>query len=123
MAQQIIDIQVSELLARAQQMKDQGQRIVQICCTKLPDRLELQYSFDKDYEFTSFRITMPNADAPVPSISGVYLSAFLYENEIHDLFGIQIDGIAVDYKGKFYRTSTPRAFNPVESAKPEGGQA
>ena len=112
MAQQIIDIQVSELLDRAKDMLAQGQRLVQICCTKLPDKLELQYSFDRDYAFTSFRITLPNVDGAIPSISSVYLSAFLYENEIHDLFGVKVTGIAVDYQGKFYRTATPRAFNP-----------
>ena len=112
MAQQIIDIQVPELLGRAKEMLAQGQRLVQICCTKLPDALELQYSFDRDYAFTSFRITFPGGEGTVPSISSVYLSAFLYENEIHDLFGIKVMDIAVDYQGKFYRTAVQRGFNP-----------
>jgi ech hydrogenase subunit D len=116
MAQQIVDIQLSELLERVKGMQVKGARLVQICCTKLPDKLELQYSFDQDYELTNFRITLANVDAPIPSVSGVYLSAFLYENEIHDLFGVKVTGIAVDYQGKFYRTATPRAFNPEQPA-------
>ena len=111
--QNIIDIKVAELPDKVAAMKSDGQRLVQICCTKLPDKLELHYSFDKNYEFTSFRIALADSQVKVPSISGTYLSAFIYENEIHDLFGIQIDGIAVDYKGKFYRTAQPRAFNPA----------
>ncbi|NTV29146.1 MAG: NADH-quinone oxidoreductase subunit C [Candidatus Omnitrophica bacterium] len=118
--QNIIDIQVSELAAKVTAMKSEGQRLVQICCTKLPDKLELHYSFDKNYDFTSFRVTLADATVKVPSVSGIYLSAFIYENEIHDLFGIQVDGIAVDYKGKFYRTAKPRAFNPEQTP---GGQA
>lgn len=112
MSQQIIEIQVPELLERVKAMQAKGARLVQICCTKLPDKLELQYSFDQDFEYTSFRITLAGVSEPIPSISGIYLAAFLYENEIHDLFGIQITGIAVDYQGKFYKTATPRAFNP-----------
>ncbi len=112
MPQKIIDISIPQLTGRVQQMKDEGHRLVQICCTKLPDKLELQYSFDKDYEFTSFRLSLADTSTPVPSVSKIFLSAFIYENEIHDLFGIQVEGIAVDYKGRFYRTNTPRAFNP-----------
>ncbi len=112
MAQQIIDIQISELLERAKEMQAQGQRLVQICCTTLSETLELQYSFDLDFAYTSFRITLPKEGGAVPSISSIFLCAFLYENEIHDLFGVKITGIAVDFQGKFYRTATPRAFNP-----------
>jgi ech hydrogenase subunit D len=116
MGQQIIDIQLSELLDRVKEMQAKGARLVQICATKLPDCLQLQYSFDEEFEFTSFRLTLANVDGAVPSISGIYLSAFLYENEIHDLFGVKITDIAVDFKGKFYRTTTPRAFNPEQAA-------
>jgi ech hydrogenase subunit D len=52
-------------------------------------------------------------DLVLPSISGVYFSAFLYENEIHDLFGISITDIALDYKGKFYQTAGKFPFKPV----------
>lgn len=117
MAQQIIDIQVSELLERAKVMLASSARLVQICCTKLPEKMELLYSFDKDFELTSFRITLAGSEGAVPSISGVYLAAFLYENEIHDLFGVRITDIAVDYQGKFYKTSTIRGFNPPEASK------
>jgi ech hydrogenase subunit D len=29
----------------------------------------------------------------------------LYENEIHDLFGVPVDGLAIDFKGNFYKTA------------------
>ena len=57
----------------------------------------------------------PSADhetgAPrVPSITPIYWCAFAYENELHDLFRIHVEGIAVDYKGKFYKTTVPFPF-------------
>ncbi|MBF0485047.1 MAG: NADH-quinone oxidoreductase subunit C [Candidatus Omnitrophica bacterium] len=105
------DIEVKDLLSTASRMKDAGQRLVQICCTKLPDRLEIHYSFDKDYAFTSFRLTLKDNSTIVPSISKVYWNSFHYENEIHDLFGIKVEGNVVDYQGNFYRTAIKTPFN------------
>ena len=112
--QTIMDIQLADLLSTASRMKAEGQRLAQICCTKLPDRLELHYSFDKDYKFTSYRLTLKDNSAPVPSISKIYLSSFHYENEIHDLFGIKVEGNVVDYQGNFYRTAIKTPFNVGE---------
>ncbi|MBF0619526.1 MAG: NADH-quinone oxidoreductase subunit C [Candidatus Omnitrophica bacterium] len=117
MAQEIMDITLGELMDKARKYQAQGFRLVQICCTKLPDTLELQYSFDKEYDFKSLRLTLPDASTPVPSISGVYLPAFLYENEIHDLFGINVHGMAVDYKGHFYMTAIKTPFNQPAQAE------
>lgn len=108
----IIDVSLGELPRKVQELKGGGCRLAQICCTRLPDQLELQYSFDKDYQFTSLRLTLINTEEEVPSISDIYWNAFLYENELHDLFGIKVTGIAVDYKGAFYRTAVPTPFNP-----------
>ena len=43
-------------------------------------------------------------------------SSFIYENEIHDLYGINIKNINIDYKGKFYRTDVKAAFSKLEGA-------
>jgi ech hydrogenase subunit D len=107
------DIAAGELPSRSAGMKSEGFRLAQICCTKLPETLELLYSFDKNFELRNFRVVLPNASEAIPSISSVYWNAFLYENEIHDLFGIQIHGIALDYQGKFYRTQVKAPFNPA----------
>lgn len=115
-AQNYVDIQVSELLDRAGRMKQEGQRLVQICCTKLPDRLEIHYSFDKDFAFTSFRLTLPDNSVIVPSISKIYMNSFAYENEIHDLFGIRVEGNIIDFKGNFYRTALKTPFNCAPAA-------
>lgn len=43
-------------------------------------------------------------DEALPSISNVYFCALLIENEIKDLFGVNITGIAVDFGQKLLRT-------------------
>jgi Ni,Fe-hydrogenase III component G len=47
----------------------------------------------------------------VPSVSGFFGSAFLYENELRELFGIDVTGIEVDLKGQLYKTATRIPFS------------
>jgi ech hydrogenase subunit D len=99
------------LLAKVRELREHNWRLVQIGATPLGETLELNYSFDQGGKFVNLRVSLPAAGATVPSISGLYWCAFIYENEIHDLFKVQIEGIAVDYKGKFYRTTVPFPFS------------
>jgi ech hydrogenase subunit D len=48
----------------------------------------------------------------VPSISTHYPASFLYENELRELFGIAVTGIAVDLGGQLYRTAERVPFAP-----------
>jgi ech hydrogenase subunit D len=96
-------------------------RLVQIGCTKIgDDRYEINYSFDENLKFSNLRVVVTAAADRVPSISDIYWNAFFYENEVHDLFGITIDGMAVDYHGKFYRIGVkyPFAAPPAGAKKP-----
>ncbi len=104
-------IPAAQLTAEVRTLGQQHWRLVQIGATPLADTIELNYSFDQAGRFLNLRITVPATGARVPSISDIYWCAFIYENEIHDLFRVQIDGIAVDYKGKFYRTTIPFPFS------------
>jgi ech hydrogenase subunit D len=108
----IIDIEAPELLKQVQDMKENGFRLVQISCTRLIDIFELYYSFDKDYDFINIKLNI-TAEVEIPSISFIYQPAFLYENEIHDLFGIKINNISIDYNGGLYKMSvkTPFGYN------------
>jgi ech hydrogenase subunit D len=47
----------------------------------------------------------------VPSISEFFGAAFLYENEIRELFGIDVTGIGVDLRGQLYKTATKVPFS------------
>jgi ech hydrogenase subunit D len=115
--QTIIDITIPDLLEKVREFQVKGFRLVQICCSRLPDKLEMLYSFDLDYQLTSLRLTLAlDAPTPVPSVSGIFLPAFLYENEIHDLYGVKIDGMAIDFKGTFYQKTMVSPFNPPAPA-------
>jgi len=118
--QKLLDVSVAELAGRVTAMKNDGFRLVQIGCTRIETQIEVNYSFDRQYEFVNLRVLVPAENAVLPSMSGIYLSAFLYENEIHDLFGINVKDMALDYKGNFYRTAQKAAFNvaPVSAAAP-----
>ncbi len=115
--QEMVSIDKKELVGVAAELMASGYRLVQICCTTLADGYEMNYSFDRDYRFKNLRFTLKPGEE-VQSISCIYWNAFLYENEIHDLFGIPITNIAIDYKGTLYRTRIPTPFGLPE--KPAG---
>ncbi|MEI6875855.1 MAG: NADH-quinone oxidoreductase subunit C, partial [Spirochaetota bacterium] len=50
---------------------------------------------------------------PVPSITPVFAGAYLYENEIRDLFGVAIERISVDWLGKVYDVDGDRPFSKI----------
>jgi ech hydrogenase subunit D len=110
-AQPITTIDRSELTAKASQLYKEGHRLVQICCTTGEADLTITYSFDKEYAFSNLRVTISKSDAVLPSITGSYLTAFTYENELQDLFGIKVTDLAINYNGKFYTTAIPTPFN------------
>lgn len=119
--QKIIDIELSELTEKVKNLFSDGFRLVQIGCTKLETGFELNYSFDKDYKFINLRLSLASFEKEIPSISGIYWAAFLYENETADLFGARFKGIAVDYKGSFYNTQIKHPFNTSgKQQDPEG---
>lgn len=117
--QEIVPVEKSDLVGIVAQFFAEGYRLVQIGCTTLPEAYELTYSFDREYRFRNLRFTVA-PDEEVPSISVIYPNAFLYENEIHDLFGITITHITVDYRGTLYRTaiSTPFSIDNVRFSEP-----
>ena len=103
--QEIIDIEKLSILNKTRDMKNAGYRLVQICALK---DLSLLYSFEKDDKLMVLRFS---ADCEsVESISGVYSYAFMYENEIKDLFGINIVNINLDFNGHFYETAIKMPF-------------
>ncbi len=113
--QETVEIATRDLLERVVQLAREGYRLVQIGCTRL-EEFQIDYSFDKDYKFLNLRLRVPAERPEVPSISGIYWSAFTYENEIHDLFGVDVKNINVDYGGNFYRIEVKAPFNVTRSA-------
>ena len=113
--QEIIPIGKNELVGMVAELFAEGYRLVQICCTTLQSSYELNYSFDKGYRFKNLRITV-SPDEEIPSITAVYHNAFLYENEIHDLFGLPVKNIAIDYHGTLFRIAISKPFS-IENVK------
>jgi ech hydrogenase subunit D len=108
--QPIVPVTADKLVAEVQALREQGWRFVQLGATGLGEILELNYSFDREQRFLNLRLQVPAAGARLPSVSGAYWCAFLYENEIHDLFGVTFDGLVLDFKGTLYQTVKPFPF-------------
>jgi ech hydrogenase subunit D len=115
---QVIEpIAVDALVPRTAAFRADGYRFVQIAATRLHDKVELTYSFDKAGALVSLRLDLPPAGARVPSVSGVYGCAALYENEVHDLFNVQVDGMAFDFHGHLYTTAVKYPFGSTVAPK------
>lgn len=107
--QQNFNLEMNALLNKVSELKDNGFRLVQIGCTASQPP-EINYSFDKDYCFINLKLCLSSLDAEIPSISSIYANAFIYENEMHDLFGVKVKNMTVDYQGNFYRLSVKYPF-------------
>ena len=108
--QPIVPVTANQLPDEVKALCEQGWRLVQIGVTSLGELFEINYSFDRDMSFKNLRLHVAAKGARLPSISGIYWCAFLYENEIHDLFGVTFDGLVLDFKGGFYTTAIPVPF-------------
>jgi ech hydrogenase subunit D len=116
MSQQIFEKITSEtLLVKVRQLKVENYRLVQISATRLPDDVELTYSFDREGSLINLRLIVPAASTKIASITSVYWCAFLYENELHDLFNLEVEGMAVDFHGNLYRTTVKFPFGSYKA--------
>jgi ech hydrogenase subunit D len=105
-------------LARVEEYHKAGWRLALINATSLMPSDELAqgafdvvWAFAKETEFEYLRErVMPGEE--MPSISASFGASFLYENEIRELFGINVTGIALDLHGQLYKTSQKVPFSP-----------
>jgi ech hydrogenase subunit D len=116
MGQQTIKmISSNELLAETLHLKNEGYRLVAITCTN-KDGMELSYSFDKDYDFINLRF-VTDTEEEIMSISIIYPFSFLYENEIKELFGVNIKDISIDFNNSLYTIPVKTPFKTKEGEK------
>lgn len=109
------------LLELVKTLHADGHRLVQIGATALAEGgVELNYSFDKDRQFVNLRLPLAPDNLSAPSITGIYFCAFAYENEIHDLFGVNVEGNKLDFKGNFYKIAEKTPFLK-KTAPPKAG--
>jgi ech hydrogenase subunit D len=98
----ILSIQTNQVVGEAARIKAEGYRFVTLSYVeKDADQVEILYHFDRDLQMTHLRLTVTR-DAAIPSITPVFLSAFLVENEMQDLYGLRVEGLPIDYNKTFY---------------------
>lgn len=112
--QVIIPVEASQLIDKVSDLKADGYRIGQACCTKVESGLEILYSFDKDHQLLNLKLNIAD-DEEIMSITGVYWPAFIYENEMQDLFGVKFKHMAMNYGGHFFKVSEPTPWNPPKN--------
>lgn len=107
----LIEITTDTLLEYVMKYKNQGLRLSQICSAYANEKMELSYSFadNETNEYTNLRLVI-DKDTEVCSITEFYPYAFLYENEMKELFGVKIQMIGLDYQNKLYRLQDEAPF-------------
>jgi ech hydrogenase subunit D len=120
--QSVAEIEVGNLLREVDILRSSGWRLIQVLCVSSSEGGELSYSFGLGLEMRSLRIRAA-ADEEVPSITSLYPAAFLYENEISDLFGVRIQRIGAYWEGRVFDVAGEKPFSKVSIVGPrsEGG--
>lgn len=96
------DIALGDLLNVATEKYNGGWRAVQMLCTNTENGIDLTYTFNKDAVWENYQVRGVTKDNAVPSLQHMYLCLFPFENEAVDLFGVRIEGMALDFGGRFY---------------------
>ena len=91
-------------------------RCVQMHCTNTENGIDITYSYQKENVMDNLTVKSVKKDEHIPSITDVYIGMFPFENEAHDLFGVQVDNIAIDFQGRFYDLAVPE---PMTIISPE----
>lgn len=101
----------------AVQKKEAHWRCVQILCTSTDNGIDITYSYQKDDVMDNLAVKGVTKDQHVQSITDVYEGQFPFENEAHDLFGVQVDNISIDFKGRFYDLAVPEPMTIISPEK------
>ncbi len=116
---QFLPLTIEELPQCAADHKKQGFRLVQMLCVNTEEGIDMQYSFMKGNTIENHTITGVQKNDEIPSITDKYISAFVFENEAHDLFGVNVVGNALDFGGKFYQVSHSEPMTIISPAQKE----
>lgn len=109
-------ISLEQVHSIAEARKAEGWRYVQTLAVNTDEGVDLVYSYMKDGVLDNKVVRDVPREAHVPSITDLFLEAFVFENEIHDLFGVQVDDIAIDFQGNFYQLAVKE---PMTIISPE----
>lgn len=118
---------IDELLLHVQAIKGVGARFVQMHAERNVDdgTYRLVYTFinvraaqeqiSQDGSYAIENLVAEGIDQyqEIPSISSYYPAVFPFENEAHDLFGLVITDMQVDFNGFFYQVSTAEPMSVI----------
>lgn len=118
---------IDELLSHVQALKGVGARFVQMHAERCVDdgSYRLVYTFinvraaqeqiarDRNYAIENLVVEGIDQYQEIPSISSYYPAVFPFENEAHDLFGLAITDMQIDFKGFFYQVSTAEPMSVI----------
>lgn len=118
---------IDELLTHVQALKGVGARFVQMHAERCVDdgSYRLVYTFinvradqehiaqDGNYAIENLVVEGIDRYQEIPSISSYYPAVFPFENEAHDLFGLAITDMQIDFKGFFYQVSTAEPMSVI----------
>ena len=107
---------LEDLRREAAGLKADGWRFIQTHAVNGEAGVDLYYSFMKDGNALNLRIEGVTKDQPVPSITDIFLAAFVFENEARELFGVDMRDIAIDFHGTLY---APAEAEPMTFITPE----
>ncbi len=98
-------ITTDSLLDVCKEYKNKGYRLAQIHpVLKQDNTITMFYSFVKHNEVVNLKIeNIIKGETVIPSVTSLFIACFVYENEAHDLFGVNIEGNLIDFQGSFYR--------------------
>ena len=112
-----IDFTLEDITRVKEEKLADGWRAVQILCTSCDDGIEILYSYTKDDVMANYIVHGVTKDDVVPSITDSFIGMFPFENEAHDLFGVNVEGIAIDFGGRFYDLAQPEPMTIVSAEK------
>lgn len=118
---------IDELLLHVQALKGVGARFVQMHAERCVDdgSYRLVYTFidvraaqehiaqDGSYAIENLVVEGIDQYQEIPSISSYYPAVFPFENETHNLFGLAITDMQIDFKGFFYQVSTAEPMSVI----------
>lgn len=118
---------IEELLSHVQALKGVGARFVQMHAERNVDdgSYRLVYTFinvraaqehiaqDGSYAIENLVVEGIDQYQEIPSVSSYYPAVFPFENEAHDLFGLVVTDMQIDFKGFFYQVSTAEPMSVI----------
>jgi ech hydrogenase subunit D len=95
------EILPDEVISQTRILKDEGFRFVTMSSTDLGESVCVLYHLDKDLQLRNLKVNVTKGKK-IASIASVYFCAFLVENEIKEHFGVEFDGLPLDFQGMLY---------------------